>query len=254
MFVKIKTLPNSNGELSYLGPSLDQGPLPALFYFALSAHDSLCLDPFNQPVLFMHQHFPTIRIFSMTIPGHEDNLPKENAINYWAENLQNGIDLISPFIKKVCATIDDLIKDHILIENKIAVAGLSRGAYIATLIGAKHPLCRHILGFAPLTTLNPLKEFQDLQTHPLLSSLNLMHHLDALSSKNLRYYIGTRDSRVGTHHAFHLITSLANYAYDHRRREGSFELMLGNSIGLMGHGTSSEVFKNGIDWVAKCLL
>ncbi len=251
MSVKTKLLPSSNLQLAYIGPSLDQGPLPALFYFALSAQDSLSLDPFNQPALFMHEQFPSIRIFSMTIPGHEKPLLKENAINYWADNLRQNIDLISPFITQVCETIDYLLEKNVIIQNKIALAGLSRGAYIATLVGAKHPLCRYILGFAPLTELNHLKEFHSLKDNSLL---NLMYYLDPLSSKTLRYYIGTRDTRVGTHHAFHLITSLANYAYDHRHREGSFELILGNSIGLMGHGTSSDVFKNGIDWIAKCLL
>jgi esterase FrsA len=251
MSVKTVTLPKTNLELCYIGPSLDEGPLPALFYFALSGHDSLCLDPFNQPAVFLHKHLPSIRIFSMTIPGHEENLLKENAMNYWAENLHKNIDLISPFIKNVCDTIDYLLERNVIIQEKIDLAGLSRGAYIATLVGAKHPLCRYILGFAPLTALNHLKEFQHCTNHP---ALNLMHYIDPLSSKTLRYYIGTRDSRVGTHHAFDFITSLANYAYDHRRREGSFELILGNSIGFMGHGTSSDVFTTGIEWVAKCLL
>ncbi|MEK7340133.1 MAG: hypothetical protein AABZ92_05425, partial [Verrucomicrobiota bacterium] len=53
----------SDIQLEYLGPSVDLGPLPAVFYFALSARDSLLLDPFNQPAVYLSQ-FP-LRIFSI---------------------------------------------------------------------------------------------------------------------------------------------------------------------------------------------
>ena len=39
----------SNLEVYFTGPPIEEGPRPALFYFALSGHQSLTLDPFNQP-------------------------------------------------------------------------------------------------------------------------------------------------------------------------------------------------------------
>ena len=45
----------SDIQLEYLGPSINLGPLPAVFYFALSATDSLSLDPFDQPAVYLSQ-------------------------------------------------------------------------------------------------------------------------------------------------------------------------------------------------------
>ena len=249
MFAKVLELTLHDLEVAYLGPPIETGPLPAVFYFALSARDSLMLDPFNQPALFLHKH--PLRIFAITLPGHEGSLVKEQAITYWAQHFKQGIDLLSPFVNKVCAVLHTLHKQHVLIEGKIGLMGLSRGAYLATLTAAHSTLCHHILGFAPLTRLQALQEFHDLSLPP---SLDLSHHLDSLSSKTLRYYIGNRDLRVGTEAAFQLVTSLANYAHKHRKRDGIFELILVQSIGAQGHGTALDVFQQGSDWLARCLL
>ncbi|MCB1084213.1 MAG: hypothetical protein KDK61_07865, partial [Simkania sp.] len=72
----------------FVGPRLEEGPLPTLIYFALSAEDSLERDPFNQPVQFL-EGLP-LRIFSITLPGHENNLPPEDALNVWEERMKKG--------------------------------------------------------------------------------------------------------------------------------------------------------------------
>jgi esterase FrsA len=242
-------------SLSYVGPSLDKGPLPALFYFALSAEDSLTLAPFNTPITlltpYLHEH---LRIFSMTIPGHKPPLPKEKAIHFWAEHIQKGHDPISPFIEQICTAIDSLLHQNALIKDRILLAGLSRGSYIATLAAARHPLCPKVLGFAPLTDFSSVKEFEHLLDHPLVKSLNLSSHLPELLHTHIRYYIGNRDTRTGTTLAFNLITQLAELAHAKRIREGHFELILYSSIGFMGHGTPQSIFQEGCQWIKNSLL
>jgi esterase FrsA len=217
----------------FIGPSLDKGPLPALFYFALSAEDSLQRDPYNQPVQFL-QGLP-LRIFSITLPAHENNFPPEKAMNVWAERIQNGERLIPTFIEKVRESIETL-SPHF---TSCAVSGLSRGAFIACHVAALCPQITHILGYAPLTRLSYAPE------------LNLETLVSKLVNRNLRFYIGNNDIRVGTENVFSFIHTLAKEATVRRIRNAPIEMIIGPSKGYQGHGTSPDVFQSGVDYLKK---
>jgi len=222
----------------FVGPPLEEGPFPTLIYFALSAEDSLQCDPFNQPVQFL-EGLP-LRIFSITLPGHENNLPPENALNIWEERMRKGDPVIPPFIDSVQEILESL-QPHIL-DKRLAVAGLSRGAYIACHVAAVCPNISTILGFAPLTQFRVARHL-DLET--------LIPHL---YNRAIRFYIGNHDTRVGTEHAFSFISKLAAEAHKNRIRSSPIELLIGPSIGYKGHGTSPEIFKAGAEWIKGALL
>ena len=94
--MKISTLKISSDLIfSFVGPPLSAGPLPTMFYFALSSEDSFGTNPYNQPARFLYSD--ELRIFTVTIPGHETGLKPENAITLWAEKFRQGHDLLSPF-------------------------------------------------------------------------------------------------------------------------------------------------------------
>lgn len=236
-------------EAFYTGPDLSVGPLPTLFYFSLSAEDSLCLDPFNQPVAYL-SNLP-MRIFSMTLPGHENNLPPTEALNVWASDILSGHNAIREFIHKVKQTIDALESKGLLLPGRTAVAGLSRGAFIAAHAAALIPQFEWILGFAPLTKLSGAKEFQDFSHHPMVESLSLEHIANALVDRKLRFYIGNLDTRVNTRSCFDFIETLSQAAFVNKIRSPSVELIIGPSIGRDGHGTSPAVFRDGAQWVAE---
>jgi esterase FrsA len=236
-------------DVAYVGPHLSTGPLPALFYFSLSGHDSLCLDPFNQPVAYLSS-LP-LRIFSMTLPGHEDNLPPTEAIDVWASKIASGQNVISTFVEKVKCAVDELMSRGALIPDRIAVAGLSRGAFIAVHAAAVIPQFQWILGFAPLTKLSFAKEFQTLLDHPIVESLSLEQLTDQLIDRKLRFYIGNLDTRVSTRCCFDFIEKLSQSAFENKIRSPLVELIIGPSIGRDGHGTSQEVFHAGAQWIAE---
>lgn len=243
-----------NTRIDYLGPEISKTPLPAFFYFALSGSDSLELHPYNQPVLMMQD--PAIRIFSFTLPGHEENLNKFHAMQYWAERMLEGHYLLEEFFEKVSHAIHWLIEEKIVDSQKMAAGGLSRGAFIATHIAAKLPYIRTLLGFAPLTDLMQLKEFSE---HPELQrrceELNLTHLTDTLTHvAHFRYYIGNRDRRVGTDACFHFIRALADKSHEKHARHQKIELMITHSIGHKGHGTAPHLFEEGTLWAKSCLL
>jgi hypothetical protein len=238
--------------LYHFGPALDHGPLPSFFYFALSGPDSLSLDPFNQPVQFLDGKM--IRIFSMTLPGHEANLPPENAIQLWAEDMARGMDPIGSFLDSFAKAIDFAIRERFVDPGKMAVGGLSRGGFIASHAAARDKRFRFLLGFAPLTRLSSLKEFSSMQDHPLVNNLDLENLSPSLSDRHSRFYIGNRDTRVETRSCFDFAMSLVDAAHAHKIRTPQVECFITPSIGRDGHGTSPEVFQEGASWIAKCLL
>jgi esterase FrsA len=232
--------------LEFLGPPLDSGPLPAVFYFALSAHDSLHLDPYNQPAVYLSS--PQLRIFSITLPGH-DILPPTEALRFWAEEIQQGRDVIQTFVQEVADYIRHLIQERVVDQKKIGMMGLSRGAFIAAHAAAALPEVSHLLGFAPLTRLENAKEFKDLD----VERWNLSHLASKLYNRTIRFYIGNRDKRVETNSCFHFISTLADTAFEHKISSSPIELIIGPSIGHQGHGTSSEIFRQGASWLEKKL-
>ncbi|MBI3236111.1 MAG: prolyl oligopeptidase family serine peptidase [Chlamydiales bacterium] len=235
--------------LHYLGPDVDQGPLPALFYFSLSSQESLLQDPFNQPALYL-SGLP-LRVFSMTLPGHGKNLPSTQAMAFWAQEILSGHNLIHPFLLQIEKSIKTLIDRKILLSDQIGAMGLSRGAFIALHAAARIPLFQTIVGFAPLTKLLAIKEFKNISPPPLAEELDLIHLHGLLYNKTIRFYIGNLDVRVGTSHVFHLVEKLSKTASEHKIRSPKIELIITPSIGHQGHGTSKEVFQQGAHWIAK---
>jgi len=234
-------------KTEFLGPPLNTGPLPAVFYFSLSAHDSLHLDPYNQPALYLSS--PALRIFSAALPGH-DILPPTEALRLWAEEIHHGRDVIQTFVQEVADYIRHLIENQIIDPQKIVMMGLSRGAFIAAHTAALLPEVSHILGFAPLTRLASVQEFEHLD----VDRWDLTRLTEKLYNRTLRFYIGNRDTRVGTESCFQFISALSQTAFEHQISSSPIELIIGPSIGHKGHGTSPDVFRQGASWLEQKLL
>ncbi|NGX43802.1 MAG: hypothetical protein K940chlam7_02106, partial [Chlamydiae bacterium] len=206
-----KISPPSGLDICFRGPPLDIGPLPALYYFALSGHDSLFKDPYNQPILFLED--APIRIYSSTLPSHGPELKDSDAMQRWAKEIQNDHDIFTEFIEGCSDNIDFLIQQGFLDETKLAAGGISRGGFMATQLAAYDSRVKVVLAFAPLTTFDTIKEFQKLLQHPIVRSLELKDRMEKLIDKKIRYYIGNRDTRVGTDVCFQFIHNLTEVAY-----------------------------------------
>lgn len=227
----------NSAEIYHLGPPLSDGPLPAVFYFALSGSDSLTLDPFNQFVQYLEDS--PIRCFSFTLPGHGPGLKKENAIHFVAEAFEKGEDLFEPFFESCLENIQYLIDNNWIDPDKIAVAGLSRGGYFASLLALRDERIKTIIAFAPITQISfliPKAAQYDLTCYDF-------------TSKTLRFYIGNRDQRVSTDLCFQFIRQVADQAFEKGIRSPQAELIITPSIGYMGHGTAPSTFQDGANWL-----
>lgn len=233
----------SDIELSFIGPKIDAGPLPAIFYFALSAQESLSVDPYNQPVVHL-AHLP-VRIFSMDIPGHGAQHISKEALKNWVEPLRRKENIIEMFAERASRLINELIEQDIVVKEACGAMGLSRGAFIATHVAARTPVVRALLGFAPLTKITHAHDFASMKDDPFLQALNLEHLTPLLTDRSVRFYIGNCDTRVGLRPCFDFIEKLAA-----GERSPPVELFIKPSIGFQGHGTSPQTFQEGADWLA----
>lgn len=234
----------------YSGPGLEHKHLPALFYFALSGEDSLTLEPFSQPVTALHSE--NIHIFSFTLPGHGEGWDNKLAIHYWVNCIIESNNIIKEFVDECIKNINYLVDNQYIDKKFIAVAGLSRGAFIATHLAAADERIKYVLGFAPLTELAVAEEFAKYRDHPMIQSLSLANLADKMVNKQIRYYIGNRDERVGTEACFKTVQKFTEAAYRHGERSPKVELFISPSVGYKGHGTLPPTFNSGAKWVTDC--
>ena len=236
--------------LHYLGPPLSSGPLPAVFYFSLSAEESLSLDPFNQPALRLAEL--GVRVFSITLPAHHGAFPHPHAMQEWLEDIQTGGKVIGDFIATCTASIDYLIEQGWIDPHRIGAAGLSRGAYIAFLLAAEDQRVRSVAGFSPLTRFAALDDVSDSPMKQVILS-DLKNYADRLSNKKVKVYIGNNDTRVSTSSCYGFIEALTHSAVSHKHRPPPIEMVIYPSIGHKGHGTPKHIFESGAEWLAAIL-
>jgi dienelactone hydrolase len=242
----------SGSTVYFKGPEASLGPLPALFYFALSGEESLCLDPYNQIAAFLSD--APLRIYSLTLPWHGKDYDHTKAMAHWAHEVELGSTFIREFVNESVATIHDLTEEGWIEPGKIAVSGLSRGGFIASHIAAANPKIGSLLAFAPLTQLSYAQHFETSEGLAFADALNVHHLVDKLIHTHVRFYIGNRDLRVGTELSFQFIRDLAKTAYEHHIRSPQAELIISPSIGHKGHGTAPGVFLDGANWIKRRLL
>ncbi len=235
--------------LHHIGPPLEDGPLPSIFYFALSAKDSLTKDPFNQPVQFLAEK--PIRFFSLDIPAHENDRSPHEALSSWAQDIEKGIDVLEPFFKQVLEALEYGISNNLIDPNRIGLAGLSRGGFLASHLAAREPRFKAIVEFAPLTNLANSKDLHTVAHHPIVERLSLTPLTEKLADRKIRFYIGNKDTRVDTKSCVNLALLLIEKC---TLRTPHIELVIMPSIGQMGHGTSPETFRQGSEWLATAIL
>lgn len=246
----LQTIPSKTAlEIHYLGPAKSEGPLPAFFYFALSGQDSLLLDPYNQPIQFLPSD--KIRCYSFSLPSHGPKDKPEYALKTWAEEFKKGNDPIAHFLNDASINIQQLIDQQWVDQEKIALAGLSRGAFIASLLATLVKQAKWLLGYAPLTSLATVQEFHSLNLLEISEKYSLLRLAHEFIDRKVNFFMGNRDEKVSTDRCFQFVRSVADHAYQAGIRSPSIELNLRPSIGYLGHGTSKETFKEGAEWVKK---
>lgn len=249
MFIECNVLQiNSNLTLYHAGPSFKTGPLASVFYFSLSGYDSLTKNPFNQFVQFLHGK--NIRIFSLTLPYHQEGLNPKDALQAWSQDVAKNHNLIDSFLTEFEEALLFGIQNELIDPTKVAVAGLSRGGFIAMHAAARSDLVKTALAFAPVSQLGSLPEFSEIKDFKLTQSLNLENIASKLCNKNILIHIGNVDLLVDTKLAFDFAFKTASLALDRGIRSPQVTLITHPSIGHKGHGTPEHIFRQGSEWIS----
>lgn len=219
----------------YVGAPLSQGALPAIVYFALTASQSLELDPFNQfPAEILARCDGKVRVFSATLPLHSDDMAANEAVFHaWAEVYQAGGDIVSGFVRRADDAVRQLVTNNYASAERVYVAGLSRGGLFAALLAARNEHIRSCLAFAPVTVLAQLPELAPSTiTNPRATekiaraSLLQSDVIDALVDVSVRIYMGNSDTRVGTRNAFDFAHAVAERAAESGVRSPPHEFIM----------------------------
>lgn len=238
---------NNSLDLFHRGIPLEEGVCPTLLYFAVGGKESLHTDPFCQPVDYFLNG--KTRVLSVDLPFHGADYENNGAMNLWALSLAGGDDFIERFLNQVKEILEDLKEKKIIEAEKFAVAGLSRGGYLAILLAAYIPWIQHAVTFAPVTHLEKVEGFENLDKNPLLMKWSLLHFAETLAPKRLRFYIGNLDTLVDTDACYILLRTIVRKGKAAGVRIPLTEMIITPSAGFKGHGTLPHIFEDGVTWV-----
>lgn len=192
-----------------------------VFFFSLSAENSLTLPPFCHPVDSLLKN--GIRVISTTLPNHENNARPYGIQEIW----KRDVDALTNFISALAAGIKELTTKF---PPPYGVMGISRGAFISLHIASMLEEVTTAVCFAPMLTLGGA---------PQLSTLNLAPKLHGTRT---HFFVGDNDTLIGTDNVIALQKSVKHS-----------DIEIYPSIGRGGHGTPDEIFNKGSTWMIKNL-
>jgi len=174
---------------------------PTLLLLAMEGEATLRTEPYNRVGRLLYKH--GWNVVSLDLPCHgadcRSGEPRELA--GWAARIQAGEDIISSFQARVNAVVAHLVAAGTSDPARIAVAGTSRGGFMAfqAAMGNRH--IGAVAAFAPVTDLRALSEFAGQREHALAKRLALIESADQLAGCSVWFIIGSADERVDTRKA-----------------------------------------------------
>jgi len=132
---------------------------------------------------------------SIDLPAHGTD--GTGTLNEWADRIRTGDDLIGEFIIQLRLYLAYLIEHHYTDPNRIALVGVSRGAFLA-LHAAAQGVGTQAVAVMPVVTLASLMEFADLQNDSYVERSHLSHAVWGLYRHPIYVVAGVTDPRVNT--------------------------------------------------------
>ncbi|MDZ4857771.1 MAG: prolyl oligopeptidase family serine peptidase [Candidatus Hydrogenedentes bacterium] len=139
------------------------------------------------------------RAASFDLPAHGERV---DAHGGQIEGLRNafvaGVDPFAMLVEDGIAVIDECIRRGIAKEGRIAVAGTSRGGYMALRLFAGDKRIASAAGYAPVTDWRVLSEFVADKENADVAKLALKNFVNDMNGRHVFVAIGNADERVGT--------------------------------------------------------
>ncbi|MDX9976056.1 MAG: prolyl oligopeptidase family serine peptidase, partial [FCB group bacterium] len=150
------------------------------------------------------------RVVSFDLPMHGERVDTYGSDIVGMRNaFVAGKEVFAEFVEEGKAVIDECIRRGWAKPGRIAVAGTSRGGYMALRLMAGDERIAAGAGFAPVTDWALLKEFAEDRERADVQALRLANFAPQMAGRHVYLAIGNKDERVGTQSCKQLAEQLA---------------------------------------------
>jgi dienelactone hydrolase len=185
---------------------------PTLFMLAATIDGTLGNPYFRQCGNELAKHGYLVVSIDLPCHGTQTTDGGPAGLTGWSERVGKNDDIVAEANARLSKVLDHLIKTGLTDPHRVAVAGTSRGGFLAIHFAAHDARVKCAAGFAPVTDLAALREFRSIQEHALVRKLSLENQASKLAGRPVWIVIGDRDERVGTDKAIRLASRLSAVA------------------------------------------
>jgi esterase FrsA len=192
------------------------------------------------------------RAASFDLPGHGDRVDPRfgKSIASFKNALVAGTDVFANVAEDGRAVIGEYIQRGLAKPGRIAVAGTSRGGYMALRVLAGDERVAAGAGFAPVTDWRMLTEFAAARERADVAELRLAQFAGRMAGRGVYLAIGKTDDRVGTAACRELHRALVAANETTGRGASLVEFNLTDDA---GHSMGAEGYERGAAFLLKQL-
>lgn len=226
--------------------ALPKAPVPTVFFFATTMEASLSLQGYSDGPKTLG---PGVLCVSVDLPAHGTDVRATDAhksITGWRGRIDHGEDVAADLARRASAVLDYLVAKGHTNPTKVAVFGTSRGGFMALHFAAADSRVRNIVGFAPVTDLLYLREFQGDADTALAHGLSASRLSDRLYDRGIWIIIGSTDFRVGTQGAIEFTQRVVASARAHGLKQPAIELHV---MPTDGHHVPDDSYAVAARWL-----
>jgi dienelactone hydrolase len=227
-------------------------PAPTLLLFSATVEESLTTEPYCRVGRLLHAQGWNVVSLDLPCHGADQRAGEPTELAGWAARIAKGEDVVAPFQKQVNDVVEHLVANGVADPARIAVAGTSRGGFLAFQAAAGNPRIRAVAAFAPVTDLIALREFAGQDKNSLVQRLALMNAAEKLAGRAAWITIGDHDDRVGTDKAVAFAEALKRAA---EKKKLAVHVDL-HVVPVPGHAAQPEWHDQAAQWLipAVCLI
>jgi dienelactone hydrolase len=173
-------------------------PAPTLFVFAMDVATSLATPVYLKAGIELSKRGWLCVSLDLPCHGAQQRDGEPGGLEGWRHRVDAGEDPMAEFTDRCRRVLDYLLAEGYTDKTRVAVCGTSRGGFSALHFAAADPRVGCAVGYAPVTDLKALREFQGAEDAPLVRRLALAKHADKLATRAIWIVIGATDQRVDT--------------------------------------------------------